>query len=262
MKTRWIGTSWKMNKTSDEVAAFCQQILPALQGCPEWIQSFLIPPFPYVQQVGEALGSVDTLTGVQNICWAEQGAYTGEVSAKMAKDIGASLVEIGHSERRELFNESDHTVNLKVHAALEQGLMPLICVGDSLEEKRWGVSLESIVRQVKIALHGVSAEQLARVWIAYEPVWAIGEQGIPASADEAESGLAAIRAGVRQCFGEACAEHTVLLYGGSVNPDNAAELLQQPNIDGLFIGRSAWQAAGYAQLLQIAASVDNEVACV
>lgn len=184
----------------------------------------------------------------------KEGAYTGEISADMAKDIGASLVEIGHSERRQLFNETDETVNKKVRAALDAGLSPLICVGDTAEEKRWGVSAESIVRQTKIALYGVKAEELNRVIIAYEPVWAIGEHGVPATSEEAEQGLNTIKNALITRYGNPEAQSVVLLYGGSVNQSNAAELIRQPSIDGLFVGRSAWEAEGYRALLSIAQS--------
>ncbi len=251
MKKLWLGSSWKMNKTSSDVAGFCDAIASSLATAPAGLQTFLIPPFPYVEQVTRALTRPGTLTGVQNACWAESGAFTGEVSMTMARDIGASLVEIGHSERRALFNETDETVNLKTRAALAANLRPLVCVGDTLQEKHWQVSLESIVRQVKIALHCVEPGQLSQVILAYEPVWAIGESGIPATAAEAESGLASIRQALIQMYGEQAAHGVTLLYGGSVNPDNAQELVQQPSIDGLFVGRSAWEAEGYAQLIDL-----------
>lgn len=257
MKKLWLGSSWKMNKTSAEVDTFCHQIQPALQQLPVSVQSFLIPPFPYVEKVAGQLSQHGTRIGVQNICWAESGAFTGEVSADMAADIGATIVEIGHSERRHLFNETDDTINLKVKSALGKGLTPLICVGDTFDEKRWGVSIESIVRQVKIALFEITEAQLGQVIIAYEPVWAIGENGIPASADEAEQGLKAIKLALTALYGANNAEKVVLLYGGSVNQQNTAELIQQPSIDGLFVGRSAWQAEGYAALLDIATRYGN-----
>lgn len=252
MKKIWIGSSWKMNKNLSEVDEFCDYIHPVLQQLSSSIQSFLIPPYPYVERVSQRLKLGGLLVGVQNICWAESGAFTGEVSAAMARDIGASIVEIGHSERRAMFNETDSTVNLKVKATLKEGLIPLICVGDTLEEKRWGVSIESIVRQVKIALFDISETQIDKVIIAYEPVWAIGENGIPANAEEAEQGLRAIKHALFSLYRSEYVEQVVLLYGGSVNLANAAELISQPSIDGLFIGRSAWLAKGYAELLEIA----------
>lgn len=254
MKKIWLGSSWKMNKTSTEVAKFCIDVEPFLQRTSNKIQSFFIPPFPYVEALNKTLGKHDSYIGVQNIGWAEAGAFTGEVSALMAKDIGADIVEIGHSERRKLFNETDGTVNKKVNSAISQGLRPLICVGDTADEKHWQVSVESIIRQVKIALFDIDPKQLDKVIIAYEPVWAIGEHGTPATAIEAENGLRAIKHSLIETYGKEEASKIVLLYGGSVNCDNAAELIQQPSIDGLFVGRAAWDASGYAKLLAIVES--------
>ncbi|GAL31130.1 triosephosphate isomerase [Vibrio variabilis] len=260
MKKVWLGSSWKMNKTNEEVGRYCQLIKPHLSNLSADLQTFLIPPFPYVKQVETALSETRCLAGVQNVGWASSGPYTGEVSVDMAKDIGASLVEIGHSERREWFGETDATVNKKVILSLNTGLRPLICVGDTADEKCWGVSAESIVRQVKIALHGVSAEQVTKVLIAYEPVWAIGEHGIPASTEEAEMGLAAIRSGLTTLYDSEIAQSVPLLYGGSVNIHNAKMLLRQPNIDGLFVGRTAWQPEGFARLIQLVTEVIEEQA--
>ncbi|MGL6261895.1 triose-phosphate isomerase [Vibrio sp. WXL210] len=255
MKKVWLGSSWKMNKTEAEVVEYCRSIAPVLNNISHELQTFLIPPFPYVKQAGTLLAQTPCLTGVQNIGWAEQGALTGEVSVSMAKDIGATLVEIGHSERRQWFGECDETVNKKVILSLKAGLVPLICVGDSAEEKRWGVSAESIVRQVKIALYGVEPADLTKVMIAYEPVWAIGEGGSPASAQEAEAGMSAIRCALTSCYGAEIAHLIPLLYGGSVNLDNAQTLIAQPNIDGLFVGRTAWQADGFARLVELVSEV-------
>ncbi|MDR9828196.1 triose-phosphate isomerase [Vibrio sp. FNV 38] len=251
MKKVWLGSSWKMNKTSEEVERYCREVNPALLEPDLSLQTFLIPPFPYVERVTQLLSDTPCLTGVQNIGWAVNGAYTGEVSAMMAKDIGATLVEIGHSERRQWFGETDSTVNQKVRQALNIGLKPLVCVGDTLDEKQWGVSKESIIRQVKIALYEVSGEQASQVLVAYEPVWAIGDAGIPATTQQAETGIAAIRTALVELYGGELASQMVLLYGGSVNLDNAQSLISQPNIDGLFVGRAAWTAEGYRALINL-----------
>jgi triosephosphate isomerase len=251
MKKIWLGSSWKMNKTSAEAEEFCQLIDKELVDLPDSLQTFFIPPFPYVQRVADSVTKHGTRVGVQNICWADAGAFTGEVSASMAADIGATLVEIGHSERRAMFNETDEAVNKKVLSSLKHGLTPLVCVGDTLDEKQWNVSNESIVRQVKIALFNVAEKDIPNVIIAYEPVWAIGENGIPATAQEAEEGLFAIKSALIEMYGKAVADKMVLLYGGSVHPDNAQALIQQPSIDGLFVGRSAWQAEGFAKLISL-----------
>lgn len=257
MKPIWIGSSWKMNKTSSEVNLFCEHIKQALNGSTTQIQMFVIPPFPYVKMVHEQLSDSGFLLGVQNICWDKEGPYTGEISAKMASDINATLVEIGHSERRAMFGETDETVNLKVHAALDQKLTPLICVGDTAQDKEWRVSAEAIIRQVKIALYGLNVDQVKKVLIAYEPVWAIGDNGVPASPAEAEYGLKKIRNALADIYSPEIAQSITLLYGGSVHQDNAASLLEQENVDGLFIGRAAWQPEGFMQLINIAKSYNN-----
>ncbi|MFA0116805.1 triose-phosphate isomerase [Vibrio breoganii] len=254
MKKVWIGTSWKMNKTSAAADAWASAVEPAVKACSESVQPFVIPSFPYIQQVSEQLNDKGVRIGSQNICWQDEGAYTGEVSPIQVKDCGATLVEIGHSERRAMFGETDERVNKKVLASLKHGLTPLVCVGDTHDEKRWGVSAESVIRQVKIALYEVPKEQVTDVIIAYEPVWAIGEQGIPATSEEAERVHLAIRNALSAEFGSSISQKIVLLYGGSVNLDNASELLDQANIDGLFVGRTAWNADGYCHLLEIAQS--------
>lgn len=251
MKKYLIGTSWKMNKTLREALDFCA-ILAQGGPLPDYIQPFVIPPFTAVREVTRALRRkrVDCLTGVQNMHFSEQGAFTGEISPLMIKDTGADLVELGHSERRGFFGETNETVRLKVAAALRHGLTPLICVGDSHQEKQWGVSKETVTRQMKIALAGLAPEQAARVIIAYEPIWAIGEQGIPATKDEAQSIHRELHIALAACYGMDVADRIPLLYGGGVTYDNALALLAQENIDGLFIGRAAWDGESYLRLLK------------
>ncbi|MFS2222838.1 triose-phosphate isomerase [Pantoea sp. B65] len=253
MKRIMIGTSWKMNKPLSAALHYCETLaeqLPAVLH--PAIQPFFIPPFTAIQPVTEFLQrhQLPCLTGAQNMHYAEEGAWTGEISASMIAETGATLVELGHSERRHAFNETDGAINKKVHAALRHGLRPLVCVGDSAEEKQWGVSPETVIRQMKIALHGLTAQQVTQTLVAYEPVWAIGEQGIPATPQEAAGIHLALRGALCQCFGDEIGQKIPLLYGGSVNIDNAVELLSQPNIDGLFIGRAAWDAAGYCALIK------------
>ncbi|MCF7481517.1 triose-phosphate isomerase [Vibrio sp. J1-1] len=252
MKKIWVGTSWKMNKNAHAAEAWVSAVLPALQQCSERIQPFVIPAFPYVKVVADQLTEQPIRIGVQNICWQDEGAYTGEVSPLMAKDCGASIVEIGHSERRAMFGETDETVNLKVQTALRHGLTPLVCVGDTAQEKQWGVSAESVIRQVKIALYNVPSDLLTSVLVAYEPVWAIGENGTPATNDEAQLIHKAIRTALREQYGAEIANDMTILYGGSVNLSNAGGLIEQIDIDGVFVGRTAWEAEGYSELLSIA----------
>ncbi|MCT1776496.1 triose-phosphate isomerase [Brachybacterium sp. p3-SID957] len=243
----WIGTSWKMNKTLAQARAWAEGLRDHLGGrAPDGVQPFVIPSFTATTTVAEVLGpDSPVLLGVQNAHWEDAGAWTGEVSVPQAKDAGAQLVEIGHSERREHFGETVETTRLKVAAALRHGLTPLLCIGESLEVKERGGSAAFILEQAAGALEGLDDSALSRVLIAYEPIWAIGERGRPAEVDELLEPFAAL--------GEACTGKVAgLLYGGSVNLENAAGLLGIEHVSGLFVGRTAWQLEGYLQLLNIA----------
>jgi len=244
----WIGTSWKMNKTLRQARDYAQQLLPAAEWRDPRLQAFIIPPFTALATVCEALKETPLLVGAQNMHWADHGAYTGEISPPMIKDCGAALVELGHSERRSLFNETDKTINCKVQAALAHGLRPLICVGESERDKRYGLAAEVVAMQVKIALHGLMPAALRQVLIAYEPVWAIGESGIPATPDYANEMHGRIRLVLAALTAEAA--QVPILYGGSVNLQNCRDLAAQPQIDGLFIGRAAWEAAGFLEIVR------------
>ena len=236
----WIGTSWKMNKTLAEARAFADGLRGA-EVDPR-IQPFVIPPFTAVREVKAMLAESRVKVGAQNMHWADDGAWTGEISPLMLKDCGLDLVELGHSERREHFGETDETVGLKVAAAVRHGLIPLICIGETLEERQAGRAAEVLARQVRAALAGAGA---APVLLAYEPVWAIGANGIPATADYADARQAEIIA----VAGDVLGRRVPCLYGGSVNPGNCAELIACPHVDGLFIGRSAWAVSGYLDIL-------------
>lgn len=248
MRTVWVGTSWKMTKTLHEARAWAGGLRDALaEGAPAGVQPFVIPSFTATATVRDELGDQSpVLLGVQNAHWEDEGAWTGEVSVPQAKDAGARIVEIGHSERREYSAETSEITRLKVAATLRHDLVPLLCVGESLEVKRAGESAAHILDQAESALGLLDADQLARVIIAYEPIWAIGEKGIPATIDELEEPLARLAA---QYGGKVSA----ILYGGSVGPHNAAELLGMEHLDGLFVGRAAWELPGYLDLLRIAA---------
>jgi triosephosphate isomerase len=200
-----------------------------------------------VRQVKAALAKTRVKVGAQNMHWADAGAWTGEISPVMLRDCGLDLIELGHSERREHFGETDKTVGLKTAAAVRHGFVPLICVGETLAEREAGRADEVLTAQVLGALQGLADNELsAEILFAYEPVWAIGEKGIPASADYADKQQALIKRVAASRLPAA----PLMLYGGSVNPGNAAELIGQPHIDGLFIGRSAWQAEGYIDILK------------
>jgi triosephosphate isomerase len=243
----WIGTSWKMNKTLAEAKAFAEALAKADAARDPRIQRFVIPPFTAVRQVKDILAATSLKVGAQNMHWADQGAWTGEISPLMLKDCSVDLVELGHSERREHFGETDETVGLKVEAAVRHGLIPLICIGETLADRESGRADDVLAREVHGALSKLSAEQRkATILLAYEPVWAIGEKGIPATAAYADARQRAIIAVAQQILGR----RPPCLYGGSVNPQNCAELMACPNIDGLFIGRSAWEPAGFLDILE------------
>jgi len=242
----WIGTSWKMNKTLVEAQAFAKALAESEAARDQRIQRFVIPPFTSARQVKEMLAATSVKVGAQNMHWADQGAWTGEISPLMLKDCNLDLVELGHSERREHFGETDETVGLKVEAAVRHGLIPLICIGETLADRESGKADDVLAREVRGALGKLSPEQRqATILLAYEPVWAIGEKGIPATADYADARQAKIIAVAQSVLGR----KVPCLYGGSVNPGNCAELIACPHIDGLFIGRSAWEPAGYLDIL-------------
>lgn len=245
MSKVWIGTSWKMNKTLPEALAWAEGLATA--NLSPRIQSFVIPPFTAVRQVKSALAETSALVGAQNMHWADRGAWTGEISAPMLVECGLEIVELGHSERREHFGETDETVGLKTEAAVRNGLIPLICIGETLEDREQGNAAEVLARQVRSALSKLGTTQkAAEIWLAYEPVWAIGENGIPATSDYADARQAEIIKVAQEILGR----RVPCLYGGSVNPGNCAELITCPHIDGLFIGRSAWDVNGYLDILE------------
>lgn len=251
MRKVWLGSSWKMHKTISEAQLYAQSLKHFVESENIPFQLFIIPPFTSLPKVCEVLRDTEVLVGAQNMHWEDSGPYTGEISPLMIKDCGAQVVELGHSERRESFGETDYTVNKKVLAALRHGLRPLVCVGETLLEKAYGIAQTSVTSQVRVALNDVSSNEVARVMFAYEPVWAIGESGLPAEPEHAETVQACIRKAVADLYGEDVAGQATILYGGSVNHQNAAHFLTQPNVDGLFIGRAAWEVSDFVQLVRL-----------
>ncbi|MBW0366533.1 triose-phosphate isomerase [Ensifer adhaerens] len=243
----WVGTSWKMNKTLAEAMVFADGLAAADASRDERIQRFVIPPFTAVREVKARLSGTSVKVGAQNMHWDDAGAWTGEVSPLMLADCNLDVVELGHSERREHFGETDRTVGLKTAAAVRHGLVPLICIGETLSEREAGEADQVLKRQVEGALALLEgAAKKATILLAYEPVWAIGVNGIPATADYADERHKRIAE-----VAEAALDRRVpVLYGGSVNPGNCEELITQAHIDGLFIGRSAWDVTGYLDILQ------------
>jgi L-erythrulose 1-phosphate isomerase len=245
-KIPWIGTSWKMNKTRSDALAFADGLSASSFALSDKVQPFVIPPFPYITEVATRLAKTRVKVGAQNMHWADAGAWTGEISPVMIKDCGATIVELGHSERRTFFNETDETVALKTEAALRHGITALVCIGDTRAEYDAGQTAVALERQVRALLSRVTANAKGNVIIAYEPVWSIGEGGTPASPEFANEQHIKIDALVRSLTGGPLP----ILYGGSVNPGNCVALASQSHIDGLFIGRSAWDVQGYVGIMK------------
>lgn len=232
-----IAGNWKMNKTLTETKAFAEAFKPLL-GRPKWCEVVLCVPAVNLQAAIRMFKDSRVSIGAENCHYESSGAYTGELSPEMLKDVGVKYVIIGHSERRQYYNETDFTVNKKVKAALEAGLRPIVCVGESLEQRELGVTIDLITYQVKCALSGVPAEKMRHVVFAYEPIWAIGT-GKTATAAEAQEVCEAIRTVIRKLYGARVARAVTIQYGGSMNPKNAKELLAQPDVDGGLIGGAA-----------------------
>ena len=245
-----IAGNWKMNKTASETKQFAEELKTILPKA-KWCDVLVCVPSVNIAAAMRAFKDMRVSVGAENIFYEKSGAYTGEISAEMLKDLGVKYVIIGHSERRQYFGETDITVNKKVHAALEAGLHPIICVGESLEQRELGVTMDLISLQVKSALAGVGADKLRKCIIAYEPVWAIGT-GKTATPEQAAEVCAFIRATIRHIYGARIARSITIQYGGSMNPENAAELLSQPDIDGGLIGGAPLKPAQFADIINAA----------
>lgn len=245
-----IAGNWKMNKTPSETKAFAEQfkaILPKTK----WCDIVVCVPTVDLSAAVRSFKDSRIAVGAENVYFEKSGAYTGEISADMLADLGVRYVIVGHSERRALFGETDEIVNKKVLAALEAGLNPIICVGESLAQREMGVTMELIALQVKSALAGVSAEQMRRCVIAYEPIWAIGT-GLTASPQEAEEVCQHIRTVIRKLSSAKTARATSILYGGSMNDKNAESLLAQPDIDGGLIGGASLDPEKFVRIINAA----------
>ena len=245
-----IAGNWKMNKTLTETRAFAEQLKPLI-GKHKWCEAVLCVPAVNIAGAVRMFKDTRISIGGETCHQAPSGAYTGELTAEMLKDVGAKYVIIGHSERRQLYNETDFTVNQKVHAVLEVGLRPIICVGESLEQRELGVTDELISYQVKVALAGLSDSQVRRVVIAYEPIWAIGT-GKTATAQQAGAVCTHIRSIIRKLYGARVARAITIQYGGSMNAANAAELLAQPDVDGGLIGGASLRAEDFVAIINAA----------
>jgi len=244
-----IAGNWKMNKTPAEAKELLSQITPLVKDAD--CDVIACVPFVDLQTALEATAGTNVKSGAENCHWAESGAFTGEISANMLKAMGIEYVIIGHSERRQYFGETDETVNSRVRAALDAGLTVILCVGELLKEREQGITAETVSLQTKVALQGVSAEELSRIVIAYEPVWAIGT-GLTATADQAEEVCAIIRNVLADLYCEKCAQSVTIQYGGSMNDANAQELLSKENVDGGLIGGASLVAEKFAAIVEAA----------
>ena len=217
----------------------------------KWCDTVICGPACHITAAVKAFKELRISVGAENLYFEEKGAYTGEISAAMLRDLGVKYVIVGHSERRQYFGETDTAVNRKVHAALDAGLSPIICVGESESQREMGVTQDWIALQVKTALYGVPAERLRRCIIAYEPIWAIGT-GKTATAQQAGEVCTAIRATIRGLYGARVARSVTIQYGGSMNPKNAQELLAQPDVDGGLIGGASLKPEQFVEIIHAA----------
>ena len=253
MRKPMMAGNWKMNKTADRAVQLAQEI-DAKVGSVESVDRVVAPTFVCLAAVSEALADSSVKVGAQNMHWESDGAYTGEISADMLVGM-AEYVIIGHSERRQYFAESNETVNSKVKSALAAGLKPIMCVGESLEQNQAGETASFVGEQVRAGLADLSADQVAGLIIAYEPIWAIGT-GLAATSQQAQDICGGVvRAAVKDIYGEAVAEQTRVLYGGSTKPSNITEIMGMADIDGALIGGAALDADSYADMVTLTAKV-------
>ena len=245
-----IGTNTKMYKTIADTKAFVTRLDKLTKDISrDEMELFVIPSFTAIEKAKQSVLEQSIKIGAQNMNWEDQGQFTGEISPLMLKEIGVDIVELGHSERRHVLKETDFEINKKVLAAIKHEFIALLCIGETLEQKEYNISDEILKMQLKIALNGVKKESIHQLWVAYEPVWAIGVNGIPATAEYADEKHQIIKNTLLEIFGEEGSKIPVL-YGGSVNPDNASKLIVKKHIDGLFVGRSAWDADKFNALIR------------
>ena len=248
MRRKVIAGNWKMNMLPNEAISFIEQITPLVKDT----KNEVILCVPYTDLFYSLLTAQNTniKIGAQNMHWEEKGAYTGEVSGQMLKSIGVEYVIIGHSERRQYFAETDETVNKKVKSALDNDLKPIICVGETLEQRENGTAEEVITKQTMLALEGLSKEQIANVILAYEPIWAIGT-GKTATSEDANNSIKWVRNKVEELYGKEVANEMIILYGGSVKAENAKELFSTTDIDGGLVGGASLKVDEFSKIVSV-----------
>ena len=248
MRVPLVAANWKMHKTVQESAGFVRELGTLVRDAGD-IDVVVAPPFTAIAAAAEVARNLPVAIAGQDVYFEREGAFTGEVSAPMLKDAGADFVIIGHSERRRLFGDTDEWVNRKLHAAIAAGLNPIVCIGETLEEREHGSTLAVLDAQIKRGLDGLGAEQVAALVVAYEPVWAIGT-GRNATPVEAGEAHAHIRSRLRQWFGGEPAERCRILYGGSVKPDNISELIGLADVDGALVGGASLDVRAFHEIVQ------------
>lgn len=246
MRKPIIAGNWKMNNTPDEAEALIEELIPLVKDAK--CDVVVCPTYVCLETVKKLIAGTNIKIGAQNMHWEEKGAFTGEISPKMLVAMGMDYVILGHSERRQYFAETDETVNKKTLAAVAHNLIPIICVGETLEQREAGVTADLVRTQTKAALKGLTAEQVKDVVIAYEPVWAIGTGRTATSADANEV-IGIIRKAVEEDFGGEAAGAVRIQYGGSMNPGNATELMGMPEIDGGLIGGASLKAVDFSKVV-------------
>ncbi|MBR4223433.1 MAG: triose-phosphate isomerase [Oscillospiraceae bacterium] len=246
-----IAGNWKMNKTRPEAKELLEAIKPLVANADGKVEVVACVPFTNLETAVNATAGSNIKIGAENVHYEKSGAFTGEISADMLTEIGVTYVVIGHSERRQYFAETDETVNKRTKAALAAGLLPIVCVGEMLAEREAGITSEIVGKQIKLDLAGLTAEDVKKTVIAYEPVWAIGT-GKTATADQAEEVCAFIRATIASLYDQATADAVTIQYGGSMNAKNCAELLAKPNVDGGLIGGASLKADDFNVIVQAA----------
>lgn len=246
-----IAGNWKMNKTRPEAKELLEAIKPLVANAEGKVEVIACVPYTNLETAVAVTAGSNVKVGAENVHFEKSGAFTGEISADMLVEVGVEYVVLGHSERRQYFGETDETVNKRTKAALAAGLKPIVCVGELLSEREANITEEVIARQIKLDLAGVSADDIKKTIIAYEPVWAIGT-GKTATADQAQEVCAFIRATLAKLYGAAVADAVTIQYGGSMNAGNAAELLSKPDVDGGLIGGASLKANDFNTIVQAA----------
>jgi len=255
MRQKVIAGNWKMFKTVSDAQELVRELKDKVQHIVK-TKIILCPPATNLTIVNSLLADSNIKLGAQNLFWEPEGAFTGEISAPMIVSTGAQYVIIGHSERRQYFAESDDTVNMKIKSALKHGLNPILCVGEMLEQREAGITEQVVKGQLTGALAGITADDMENIIIAYEPVWAIGT-GKTATPQQAEEVHAFIRKLIAELYQDSTAHRIIIQYGGSVKPDNAAELLGQPDIDGALVGGACLQAESFSAIIAAAEEQQN-----